>query len=290
MYTTSLYCFPSHAEKNVMPIVRVSKHKNNYIIIDRTGLEDERLSYRARGLLAYLITKPDDWEIRLEGLAKGSPKEGREAVAAALIELEKTGYATKKLTRHTTGKIAGWVTTIYEDPTEIGKTEIGKTEIGKTEIGPSQTNTPETSVSEHSTENGFAEFGKPPSLGDYKKNLGRREKKDPPIAPPKSKKSSSASLAHEVLAYLNEVHGRGFENSSQIQTLLATGVSLEDCKLVIDWLFHVERLQNPEGYQKYADNVTPFRPLNFDRNREKARRWKAQQSAPPMHQPFRLVT
>ena len=58
---------------------------------------------------------------------------------------------------------------------------------------------------------------------------------------------------------------------------MATGVSTDDCKLVIDWLFHVERLQNPEGYQKYADNVTPFRPLNFDRNREKARRWRAQQ-------------
>jgi hypothetical protein len=86
--------------------------------------------------------------------------------------------------------------------------------------------------------------------------------------------------AKAVLDYFNTVHGRTFENASQIETLLRSPKlqepTLEDCKLVIDYLYEVERIKNAEGYETYVDNVTPFRPLNFERHRERARIWDQQ--------------
>ncbi|HSF31912.1 MAG TPA: hypothetical protein VLK82_15720 [Candidatus Tectomicrobia bacterium] len=119
-----------------MPIVRVQKHQHNYVMIDKQGLEDERLSIRARGLLAVLLAKPDGWEINLAYLASHNPREGREALANAMHELEQYGYAAKQLQRDAMGKLHGYVTVVYETPdlasTEVGKTEVGKTEVGKT--------------------------------------------------------------------------------------------------------------------------------------------------------------
>ena len=112
----------------------------------------------------------------------------------------------------------------------------------------------------------------------------KEEKKDPLIVPPLPQKSRKPtptnSDAQTVLDYLNTTHHRTFQTSTQIQALLRTGVTVDDCKLVIDWLFAVERLENPDGYEKYGNNVTPFRPQNFDRNLDRARRWKQQLHTP----------
>ena len=120
------------------------------------------------------------------------------------------------------------------------------------------------------------------------------EKKDPLIVPPLPQKSRKLTPtnpdAQIVLDYLNTTHRRTFQNSTQIQTLLRTGVSVDDCKLVIDWLYAVERLENPDGYEKYGNNVTPFRPMNFDRNLDRAMRWKQQlRTATPTNTHSRVV-
>ncbi|TKI88055.1 DNA-binding protein, partial [Bacillus wiedmannii] len=43
-----------------MGIFRVKKD-NNYSVINNTGLKDKRLSWKAKGILAYILTLPDDW-------------------------------------------------------------------------------------------------------------------------------------------------------------------------------------------------------------------------------------
>jgi hypothetical protein len=91
--------------------------------------------------------------------------------------------------------------------------------------------------------------------------------------PPQLTKAVLIRQAQDVLAYFNHVHGRNLKRADQMKTLLGTGVSVEDCHLVIEWLYHVERVTNQDGYHKYVDNVTPFRPMNFDRNLDKARTW-----------------
>jgi|GEM_PF-4629881 len=99
-----------------MGIIRVNKHTEMYVVIDKTCLEDMRLSLKARGLAAYLLTKPDDWEINIEHLSKISEKDGKDSVRTALNELEDNGYMHKERSRNKRGHFNGWSRDLYEKP------------------------------------------------------------------------------------------------------------------------------------------------------------------------------
>ena len=54
-------------------VVRVHKNKDNpYVMLNKQFLSDCRLSWRSKGLLAYLLSKPDDWQIMIVDLVKQS--------------------------------------------------------------------------------------------------------------------------------------------------------------------------------------------------------------------------
>jgi len=56
-----------------MSIIRVKKDRNNpYLIMNKTGLNDSRLSLRAKGLLCYLLSKPDNWYINTREIVSNS--------------------------------------------------------------------------------------------------------------------------------------------------------------------------------------------------------------------------
>jgi hypothetical protein len=96
-----------------MTTIRVGR-RDRYTVIDRGCLNDRRLSFRARGILGYLLDKPDDWQTSVEGLAAAAP-EGREAVRTACQELEDYGYLERKKWRNRSGQWQSeW--TVYERP------------------------------------------------------------------------------------------------------------------------------------------------------------------------------
>lgn len=100
-----------------MSVIRIKKARNKpYVILDTTALNDARLSFRAKGLHTYLMSKPDNWRINADHLAQQSPKEGREAINAAMRELRETGYARRTRTRDAQGHVLGSDTTVYETP------------------------------------------------------------------------------------------------------------------------------------------------------------------------------
>lgn len=98
-----------------MSIVHIKKRENPYAQIDKRCIEDSRLSWRARGILAYLLSKPENWTVNVKDIEQRG-KEGRDAVQAALKELEKAGYASYGATRGENGKITGSAWTITEEP------------------------------------------------------------------------------------------------------------------------------------------------------------------------------
>jgi hypothetical protein len=67
-------------------------------------LRDSRLSFCARGILAYLLSQPDGKRDDIRTLAERTP-EGRERVASAMRELEKLGYLTRTKKRTPDGHI-----------------------------------------------------------------------------------------------------------------------------------------------------------------------------------------
>ncbi len=111
-------------------IVR-TPHREKWLIMSRVGLEDARLSWKARGLLAYLLSKPDNWNVMIAHLVKQAP-DGRDSVMSGLRELRQAGYIVSSRSRSETGTFDGWDTEVHEEPVaEVGISEVGKPEFGK---------------------------------------------------------------------------------------------------------------------------------------------------------------
>lgn len=110
----------NHKEQNT--IIRTNKRENPYVMIDKFGLNDDRLSWKAKGLLAYLLSKPDDWQIYERELVKRST-DGRDAVRTGLRELEKYGYMSRRQLRNEDGSFSGMEYIVYERPIEITESE-----------------------------------------------------------------------------------------------------------------------------------------------------------------------
>ncbi len=96
-------------------IIRVAHRRDPYVVIDRRALEDTRLSWAARGLLGYLLAKPDDWTLRIGDLRKRGDL-GRDALYKQLKLLERVGYVKRILTRDTHGHVTGVEYTVFEIP------------------------------------------------------------------------------------------------------------------------------------------------------------------------------
>ena len=117
-----------------MTIVRVQKKEANYVVLDKTSLNDDRLSWKAKGIHAYLIGKPDGWQVYVKDLAKRST-DGRDACASGLKELEKFGYLKRFRLRKDDGTIDRWESVVYEIPIaetpQTGFPELDKPELDK---------------------------------------------------------------------------------------------------------------------------------------------------------------
>lgn len=101
-----------------MTVCRLPHHDGNYTIISNSIFTDGRLSGRAIGVLVSLLSKPADWRINAESIAK-TMKEGRDAIRAALRELKALGYIVyKKIQDPETGQWST-VSTVYEVPVEV---------------------------------------------------------------------------------------------------------------------------------------------------------------------------
>lgn len=90
----------SYFDKSILK----KKVKNNYTRISNDFLQDDSISFEARGLGASLLSRPEDWEINISALmAEGSI--GRDKVNKIIQELIKAGYMYKSQSR-TSGKFS----------------------------------------------------------------------------------------------------------------------------------------------------------------------------------------
>jgi hypothetical protein len=73
-------------------IIITRSDASNFTIVPNAILNDESLSWAAKGALAYLIGKPDGWVVRVADLQRKSQC-GAFAIRSILKELEASGYA-----------------------------------------------------------------------------------------------------------------------------------------------------------------------------------------------------
>lgn len=94
-------------------IIRVKK-QSNYVVMNKTSLMDERLSWKAKGLHAYMLSMPDDWCFYDSELQKHA-KDGRDSLKSALKELRELGYMKRVRHRNQDGTF-DYETIVYEIP------------------------------------------------------------------------------------------------------------------------------------------------------------------------------
>jgi hypothetical protein len=85
-----------------MRIVRNRSHEN-FTVVANEVVNDHRLSFRALGLLVELLSKPDNWRTSASDLSR-ERKEGRDAVRAALGEIEAAGYLMRVKRQNSAGQ------------------------------------------------------------------------------------------------------------------------------------------------------------------------------------------
>lgn len=98
-----------------------SSPDQNFTVLPDAALQDVRLSYASRGVLADLLTRPDGWAGNADALSRLAKehrvrqRDGRTAVRAAFAELEEYGYLVRTRIKDTQGR---FVTTldVYDTP------------------------------------------------------------------------------------------------------------------------------------------------------------------------------
>ena len=136
-----------------MSIIRSPKPESNFYLLDKRLSEDKKLSWASRGLLIFLLGKPDNWRISAEYLAQqtneSSKKTGKQGVYSLLDELIVAGYVVrsdKQAHDEKTGFLLGYDYVVYDSPCrpEPYKAEPYKAEPYKAE--PYKANQPLTSI------------------------------------------------------------------------------------------------------------------------------------------------
>ena len=77
-----------------MAIFRIEKTRN-YTVMSNYHLKDKRLSFKAKGLLSYMLSLPDTWDFSLKGLCSAS-KDNLTAIRSTLKELQELKYLVIK--------------------------------------------------------------------------------------------------------------------------------------------------------------------------------------------------
>lgn len=104
-------------------IIRSTRPESNFYLLDKTISEDKKLSWAARGLLIFLLGKPDNWRVSVEYLSQqtneSSKKTGKQGIYSLLDELIEVGYVVrsdKQAHDEKTGFLLGYDYTVYDSP------------------------------------------------------------------------------------------------------------------------------------------------------------------------------
>ena len=107
-----------------MPIIKEKDYKKEYTVIMNNIFKEKDLSLKAKGLLCYAISKPNNWRFSKRGIMTScTDKEG--SIETALKELEEHFYLTRERIRDK-GKF-NTVYTFYEVPYYQRRTSEEKT-------------------------------------------------------------------------------------------------------------------------------------------------------------------
>lgn len=140
-----------------MSVFKIEKN-NNYTVMSNYHLRDKNLSYKAKGLLSFMLSLPEEWDYSMKGLEKIS-KESIKAIRSILQELEKNKYLVRTRRQGEYGRFY-YDYSIYETPYDLspyyqnGYTDKGNTPKD-TQINTNIINTKEITEKDDKTKSPF---------------------------------------------------------------------------------------------------------------------------------------
>lgn len=100
-------------------IIRSARPHQNFTVIHNELIEQKTLSWRARGLLVYLLSKPDHWRTTTANLAAQGP-DGMHTVRVTMLELQEAGYIRRIRKQNSRGQWSTY-TVIFDRPQPVDK-------------------------------------------------------------------------------------------------------------------------------------------------------------------------
>lgn len=126
--------------------LKQSRKRRSFTQVDNEIANNETISWQAKGMLLYLLSKPDGWTFYEVDLIKRA-KNGRDSVRAIIVELLESGYLIRgERIRNKKGNLGGYQYTVepylydsYDGKSYIGKSYVGKPYVGNPYVGKSDT-------------------------------------------------------------------------------------------------------------------------------------------------------
>lgn len=125
------HCNPSTQPMGA-PVAILRKHDYPFTIVANVVLTDPGLSFKAKGLYAYMRSKPDGWQFAAARIAEET-KEGRDAIRSAMGELKDAGFIEVSKERADDGTFTTFVALVDKS---FGKSATGNGFSGPGEAGP----------------------------------------------------------------------------------------------------------------------------------------------------------
>lgn len=91
------------------------KKETDYTVVDNTFIKDNRLSWKAKGVMTYLLSLPSDWVIHLTEIETHAT-DGKDSLRSAITELKKYGYLISEQKKDESGRFCETIYTVLEKP------------------------------------------------------------------------------------------------------------------------------------------------------------------------------
>jgi len=140
-----------------MSKIVLKKKKNPFVIMSKTALNDKTLSWKAKGLICYLLSLPEDWKVYVQDL-KNRSKDSRDSTRTALNELIEANYIHRETLKRENGQFAGYSYYIFEEPTHEKPTSQQPKTENPTSVNPTLINNEDTELL-NNTNNTFHSMG-----------------------------------------------------------------------------------------------------------------------------------
>lgn len=105
----------------------INKTQKGFTIVMNDILIAKNISFKAKGIYGYLLSKPDGWDFDALRISNES-NEGRKSVMTGLQELEKAGLLVRTISKKINGKFQGYDYEIFD---RLSATVVPKTVVPK---------------------------------------------------------------------------------------------------------------------------------------------------------------